>query len=314
MFLDNLKPIADFVMDNLRPLLIMLPCLFGMALNEGETHEQGFERVEGELSAAKEAGGKSFYGSLSEEVRSNPSMLKFEKVSNEEIAKSYINLQGKISAKGLLMPGPNASDDEKSAFYKDLGRPETADGYTLTPPQDLHKNIVSTPESQKVFKGQCHKIGLTSEQTQGLHTWYLTELSNVLKQQDVEDTKVTNEAKTALMAKWGTTYDANLELANKVVNKFGGEKVLELFKEGLGANPLVLEMMANIGDTLSEDVLGPGGKSQFGGLTPQAAQAKINETLANTKHAYHNSNDPMHKDAVEQMTSLYRITTAGEKK
>jgi len=294
----------------------------GFALNEGETHEQGFARLEGEiatantnLAAAKEAGGKGFYGSLSEELRGNPSMSKFEKSSNEDIANSYISLQGKISAKGLLIPGPNASDTEKNEFFKALGRPDTADGYQLTVPQDLHESIVSNAESQKVFKGWCHELGLSNEKAQVLHSKYMTELSNVLKQQDESDTKAVNEATTTLRSKWGTTFDAKLALANKVVNKFGGEKVLELFKGGLGANPLVLEMLSDIGDKMGEDVLGPGGKSKFGALTPAAAQAKINETLAAPDtHPYKNGDSPLHKEAVEEMTSLYQIVTAGEGK
>ena len=285
----------------------------GFALNEGETHEQGFTRVEGELVAAKEAGNKSFYNSLSPDVKSNPTMAKFEKTSNEDIAKSYINLQSKISAKGLTVPGKNASKEEVSAFWKELGRPDSADGYQLTLPQDLHKGITSNAESQKAFKAKCHEIGLDSERTQLLHSWYMTELSNTMKQNEESDTKAVNESKTALSAKWGTTMEGKLALANKVVNKFGGEKVLELFKDGLGANPLVLEMMANIGDALSEDALGPGGKNQYGGYTPDAAQAKINEILHDPKHAYHNSG-PGHKEAVAEMLELNKVLAVAESK
>lgn len=285
----------------------------GFALNEGETHEQGFARVEGELAAAKEAGSKGFYNSLSADVKSNPSMMKFEKSSNEDIAKSYITLQNKISAKGLTAPNKNTPKEEVIAFWKELGRPDTADGYQLTLPQDLHKGITSTPESQKAFKGKCHELGFNSEQTQLLHSWYMTEVSNTMKQQDEADTKSVNESKTTLNAKWGTTYEGKLALANKVVNKFGSEKVLELFEGGLGANPLVLEMMASIGDALSEDALGPGGKSMYGGLTPDAAQAKKTEILANPDHAYHKTG-PGHKEAVEEMLDLNKILAAAESK
>lgn len=293
-------------------LMAMLPfCVLGMA--ETETPEQAVTRLEGELTTAKATGSKGFYASLSADVKSNPSMMKFEKASNEDIAKSYITLQNKISAKGLTAPNKNTSKEEVAAFWKELGRPDTADGYQLTLPQDLHKGIASNAESQKAFKTKCHELGFSSEQTQLLHSWYMTELSNALKQQDDADTKSVNESKTALNAKWGTTYEGKLALANKVVNKFGGEKVLELFKEGLGANPLVLEMMSNIGNVLSEDALGPGGKSQYGALTPDAAQAKKNEILANSKHAYHNTG-PGHKEAVEEMLDLNKILAAAESK
>ncbi len=286
----------------------------GFALGEGETHEEGFTRLETELATAKEAGSKGFYGGLSEELRGNPSMMKFKESSNEDIAKSYINLQGKISAKGLTIPGKNAPEQEVKDFYTALGRPDTADGYQITLAQDLHKSIVSNSESQKVFKTQCHKEGLSATQTQNLHTWYMTELSNVLKQQDEADDKAMKEGETALTSKWGTTYEAKKALAVKVVNKFAGEKAQELLDKGLGSDPAMLEMFADIGDKLSEDVLGPGGKSKFGALTPEAAQAQINEIRGNPKSAYNDGQNPLHKEAVEEMTGLYTILSAAEKK
>lgn len=264
-----------------------------------------------ELATAKEASGKSFFNSLSEGVRGDPSMMKFEKTSNEDIAKSYINLQGKISAKGLLIPGKDASNDEKNAFYKELGRPDTADSYQIALPQDLHKSLQSDAASQKVFKDQCHKVGLNSGQVQDLHTWYITELSNVLKQQDDADTKTLQDAETALRGKWGTTYDAKLALGVRVLQKFTGDKAQALMDKGIMNDPTVIEMLSNIGDKLSEDTLGPGGKGQFGGLTPAAAQAKIDQIRGDKNHAYHDSNNPLHKEAVQEMTSLYQITTSG---
>ena len=286
----------------------------GFALLDGETSEQGFERLEGELATAKEGSGKGFYDSLSPDIKSNPSMMKFEKASHEDIAKSYINLQGKISAKGITIPGKNASEDEINAFRKELGRPDKAEEYQIAIPKDLHQNIVSNAESQKVFKEQCYKLGLNSEQTQGLHEWYMTELSNVLKQEDEADKKSSDEAMTALSSRWGTMKDAKIALAVKVVNKFGGEKAQEFLDKGLGNDPAMLEMFAKIGESVSEDSLGVGGKSQYGGLTPDAAQAKIDEIRNNPKSAYNDGSSPTHKEAVAEMTALYQIVTSGENK
>lgn len=292
-------------------LVAMLP-LFLIGMADDETPEAAVERLTTELAAAKEVGSKGFYGGLSAEVQSNPSMMKFKGKSAEDVAKSYIDLQSKISAKGLTIPNKNASKEEMAEFYKALGRPDTMDGYQLSVAQDLHKSIVSNAESQKVFKEQCYKLGLNSEQTQGLHSWYMGELSNTMKQMDEADEKASNEATTALRARWGTTYDAKLALATKVVNKFGGEKAQEFLDKGLGNDPVIIEMFANIGDKLSEDALGPGGKSQYGGLTPDAAEAKKKEILHNPKHPYHISG-PGHKEAVEEMLELNKLLAAAEK-
>jgi len=256
--------------------------------------------------ATPPAGG-GFFNSLSEEVRTSPSMLKFQKSSPDDVAKSYINLESKINAKGVLIPGPKATEEEKATFFKTLGRPDTPDGYLFELPKDIHPSLVSDEASQKVFKGIAHQFGLTAEQATGLHGWYITELSNVLKQQDEADEKTRKEAETALRGRWGTTYDTKLALAQRVLNKFGGEKIKPLLEKGLGNDPVIIELFANIGDKLSEDVLGPGGKSQYGGLTPEAANAKIAEIRANPKHPFNDGASPLHKEAVEEMSTLYQI-------
>ena len=313
--MDNLNPIGT-IKTHVWKVIYALNSLMYYPIGGGEeeTPEATVTRLTTELATAKEAGGKSFFGSLSEDIRSNPSMMKFEKSSNEDIAKSYINLQSKISAKGLTIPAKNASKEEMDAFHKELGRPDKAEEYQIAIPQDLHKSIVSNADSQKVFKTKCHALGLNSDQTQGLHEWYMIELSNVLKQQDASDDKSSKDAETTLRSKWGTTYDVNLALAAKVVNKFGGEKAQELLDKGLGSNPVLVEMMANIGDKLSEDVLGPGGKSQFGGLTPAAADAKVKEIMNNPKHPYNDGASPLHKEAVDEVLNLNKIITATESK
>ncbi len=276
-----------------------------------ETQATEIAALKVELGTAKEAGGKGFYGGLSTEVQNNPSMLKFKDKSSEDVAKSYIELQGKIGAKGVIVPIDGASDDEISNFHKAIGRPDNADGYQIEVPKDLHESIVSTAESQKVFKTQCHKMGLNTKQAQNLHSWYMTELSNVLKRQDVDDKKASDEADTTLHSKWGTTYDVKLALASKVISKFGGEKAHEFLDKGFGNNPAIVEMMANIGEKFSEDVLGPGGKSGLGGMSPQVAQDRVAAIRADSKHAYHNAG-PGHTEAVAEMLELNKIITAGK--
>ena len=290
----------------------------GFALGEGESHEQGFARVEGELATAntalataKEAGGKNFFGGLSEGMRSNPSMVKFKDKSGEDIATSYLELEKKIGAKGVIVPIDGASEQEISDFHKATGRPDAADGYQITVPEKMHKSIVSTPESQKVFKEQCFKVGLNNKGAQSLHSWYMTELSNVLTQQDEAEEKTSNEAKTALHAKWGTTYDTQMALAAKVVNVFAGDAAQDLLDKGLGSNPAMIELFATIGSKLSEDVLGPGGKSGLGGLSKQTAEDRKTAILADTKHAYHNTGAG-HAEAVAEMLELNKIITAGK--
>lgn len=269
----------------------------------GEGAETG---EDGGVGTIPPSAGGGFYDGLSDDTRNNPSMMKFKGKSGEDVAKSYIELSSKIGAKGLIVPGENASEQEVSDYHKALGRPDLAAGYNLQLPEGAHKGVISTPEGQKEFKEECFKNGLSAKQAEGLYGWYTNKLSNTLTQNDEKQTADKNTAETELRSKWGMVYDNKVALAQNVLSKFGGDKMQSLIDSGVGNNPVLIEMLANIGDKLSEDVLGPNGKSSTGALTPEAAQAKINEIRNNPNSPYNAGDHPMHKEAVEEMTALYR--------
>jgi len=73
--------------------------------------------------------------SFSDEMKT--ALEKFPDV--EKLATGYIDLEKDTSrlrnAKGLVVPGEGATDEEKNTFYNSLGRPETVDGYELPVPE-----------------------------------------------------------------------------------------------------------------------------------------------------------------------------------
>lgn len=87
---------------------------------------------------------------------------------------------------------------------------------------------------------------------------------------------------TALKSEWGDSYDRNVELGRQAMRKFGvsGEVIDKL--AGASGDAATIKMFSQIGASLSEGTLNPGGDGGGSGaaLTPEQRAAKF---YANTK-------------------------------
>ncbi len=252
----------------------------------------------------------SFLEGLPEEMRANPSITKFKDVPG--MAKSYIELEKLINAKGVIIPGDSASEQEVADFHKTLGRPDTSEGYQFEAIEGLDGRIAPSEESTKAFKDMAHKLGLNPKVATELRKWYFAEQANALKGFDEATTNEAKETETLLRKDWGSKYTENKALAQKVLKAYGDESLASLIKEE-GSNPAFIKLLASVGAHLSEDKLGPKG-SGGGTLTAAEATAKIAEIRNNPKHAYHDDQHPEHKVAVDYMRSLYLMETPPEDK
>ncbi len=71
----------------------------------------------------------SWKDSISEEYRADPSIEKFTEI--DALAKSYINATKMIGQDKVAIPNKNSTEDQWNEVYDKLGRPESADKYSL---------------------------------------------------------------------------------------------------------------------------------------------------------------------------------------
>lgn len=252
----------------------------------------------------------TFLDGLPEELKSHPSITKFKDVPS--LGKSYIELEKKISAKGVIIPSDGASEQEISDFHKNLGRPDNADGYAFEDIEGLDDRVKPSEESTKAFKEAAHKLGLNPKTAQALRKWYFETQTANLQAFDKATEDEAKETETVLRREWGSKYIENKALAQKVLKAFGEEGLQSFVKEE-GSNPALIRFLAKVGAQLSEDKLGQTGMS---GLTLSVAEAnaKISEIRNNPNHAYHNDQHAEHNEAVAQMRSLYLMANPPENK
>jgi hypothetical protein len=174
--------------------------------------------------------------------------------SQEDLAKSYLNLEKSASSK-VKIPGDEASDEDWGKFYNKLGRPEKADEYSV--------DIENTNEDfVKAFKGMSHSANLSRKQFEKIATGLYEYESN-----QIEAAKAAREkAQTETLEKLGAEVGGKEKLdevistavaaVDEIEKKHGLTGLKEYFDEsGHGDNPLMIKLFSFIGQNILSDTL-----------------------------------------------------------
>ena len=247
--------------------------------------------------------GKTWKEAISEEYRSNPNIEKFTEL--DALAKSYINAVSMIGTDKIPLPGKTATDEQWNEVYNKLGRPESADKYTLELKTDV------APVDENVIKGfaqNAHKLGLNNKQAQGILEFYKQTLEGSAKEMSVNMESAQAEATNMLRSEWGKTYDENLRKASSVAQTYLEPELLDTqLRDGsrLGDNPKIIKAFANIANLLSEDkIIGTEADNVLQG---REIEKEIEELTSDRQGAYWNKMHPNHTKVVNQVLALREI-------
>ena len=121
----------------------------------------------------------------------------------------------------LVMPGKDATPQDWSAFYAQIGRPETPEGYELPLPEGDDGAFA------KQMAPVLHKHGVSAEQAKGLAAdWNAMVAAQVAEMDKADaDAAIATNAKNvaeaaALKNEWGQAHDANMHFAKLAVQQF----------------------------------------------------------------------------------------------
>jgi len=181
----------------------------------------------------------SFLDSVtSEDLKGNESLTDFK--SADDIAQAYVDLKGSL---------PQV--------------PDSVDAYEFDIPEGVDSGIDEA--GMNAFKDLALENKLTSEQYKAVTGFRLAEIA--------AETKAINEAKNKAIDEmkkdWADNYDANIDKAQKVLQRFEAEDLLtvESPEEGikfLGNTPALAKFLVKIADSISEDNTGDTGGSNQG--------------------------------------------------
>lgn len=263
--------------------------------DETVLHEQG----DGGTTAPED-----WKAGLPDDLRADPSLESIKDIPG--LAKSYVNAQKLIGRDKIPMP-KDESDPLWEDVYKRLGRPDTPDSYEFVKPEGLPDYDEA---SEKAFKEQAHKLGLSAKQAKGLFEWYgATSLEKFNAMNETQKATL-EQGLSALKTEWGQAYADKVAQAQKAVGFYGDDELKGFLNDtGLGNHPAMVKLFAKLGSGLKEDGLRG---TQGANLTPADAQSKINAILQDPNHPYHDRYKPGHKEAIEEVLRLHEAAAPQE--
>lgn len=199
--------------------------------------------------------------------------------SPAEVVKSYAALQSRLG-RSVVKPGADASPEEVAAYRRQLGVPESAEGYEVALPEDLPEPLRADPAGealQRDFLQAMHEAGASNEVVQKALDWYYGNVTQSLNQQAQTAAERRAEAEASLRHEWGGDHERNLTFAQRAVQSFGDGAFVDFLEsqevEGvkLGDHPVFVRAFAAIGRAMGEDVPLSGEGASGGG----SLQARI---------------------------------------
>ncbi|MGD1878334.1 MAG: hypothetical protein ACFB13_12655 [Kiloniellaceae bacterium] len=198
--------------------------------------------------------------------------------SPAEVVKSYAALQSRLG-RSVVKPGPDAGPEELASYRRQLGVPESAEGYEVRLPEDLPAALRADPGGealQQDFLKAMHEAGASNAVVQKALDWYYGNAAQGLAQQEKTAAERRAEAEASLRQEWGGDHDRNLTFAQRAVQTFGDDAFVAFLESQevggvkLGDHPAFVRAFAAIGRSMGEDVPLSGAGESGGGSSLHA--------------------------------------------
>lgn len=254
-------------------------------------------------------------GNLDKDLVNSPLLQKFPDTPEglSEAVKSHIGLEKMLGHEKVPLPKGPEDTAGWALFKKALGIPDKPDGYGLTDAQ-VDESMKAMVFDKGKFQEIMLKHNATPAQAKGLWSAYQetakAEYANALNSHKEAMEQVVNELKSD----WGDAYDGNVQLGQLVINKFSDDKeTADYITSVLAREPMAIKWLAKIGNQFAENKIGDFKYERFS-VSPEQAQAEIQEILNDPKHPYNdkNASQKEHDAAVEYVNRLYLARNKGK--
>ena len=238
--------------------------------------------------------------SISEEFRKDPNIEKFTEI--DALAKSYINATRMIGQDKVVIPTNNSTEEQWNEVYDKLGRPESAEKYSL----DAKSKVVSLDDNAvKQFAETSHKLGLNNKQAQGLLEFYKQNMEGTAQQAKVDTQTAQAQAEQELRSEWGREFDSKVKQASSLAKANIKPEILDMTLSNgtrLGDHPEIIKGFAKIAGMMSEDKIVSTESESV--QSNQSIQDEIDTIINDKASPYWNKGHPNHDKQVQQVYTL----------
>jgi hypothetical protein len=248
---------------------------------------------------------KTWKEAISEEFRNDPNIEKFTEI--DALAKSYINATQMIGKDKVAVPNKNSTEDQWNEVYDKLGRPESADKYSL----NVKSEVVPIDDNAiKQFAENAHQLGLNNKQAQGILEFYKNNMEGMAQQAKVDTETAQAQSTQELRQEWGREFDTNIKKAGALAKANMNPEILDMqLKDGmrLGDHPEIIKGFAKIAGMMSEDKIVSTESENVSSNTD--VETEISDIMNNKDGPYWNKSHPDHDKMVQQVYTLREMLT-----
>ena len=248
---------------------------------------------------------KTWKEAISEEFRNDPNIEKFTEI--DALAKSYINATQMIGKDKVAVPNKNSTDDQWNEVYDKLGRPESADKYSLNAKSEV---VPIDDNAIKQFAENAHQLGLNNKQAQGILEFYKNNMEGMAQQAKVDTETAQAQSTQELRQEWGREFDTNIKKAGALAKANMNPEILDMqLKDGmrLGDHPEIIKGFAKIAGMMSEDKIVSTESENVSSNTD--VETEISDIMNNKDGPYWNKSHPDHDKMVQQVYTLREMLT-----
>ena len=250
----------------------------------------------------------SWKDSISEDFRNDPNIEKFTEI--DALAKSYINATKMIGQDKVVIPTNNSTEEHWDDVYAKLGRPESADKYSL----DAKSEVVNLDETAiKSFAEQSHKLGLNNKQAQGILEFYKNNMEGTAQQSKIDTETAQVQAEQQLRQEWGRDFEGKVKQAGALAKANINPEVLDMTLSNgtrLGDHPEIIKGFAKIAGMMSEDKIVSTESENVN--TVADIETEISAITNDTDGPYWNKQHPDHDKVVQQVYTLREMLNADQ--
>jgi len=248
----------------------------------------------------------SWKDSISEAYRNDPNIEKFTEI--DALAKSYINATKMIGQDKVVIPTNNSTEEAWNEVYDKLGRPESADKYTL----DAKSEVINLDENAiKQFAEQSHKLGLNNKQAQGILEFYKNNMEGTAQQSKIDTETAQAQAEQQLRQEWGRDFEGKVKQAGALAKANINAEVLDMTLSNgtrLGDHPEIIKGFAKIADMMQEDKIVSTESENVN--TMKDIESEIASITNDKANPYWNKQHPDHDKMVQQVYTLREMLNA----
>lgn len=198
-------------------------------------------------------------------------------------AKSYRELETKLSS-GQYKPvaefPANGTDEEKAAWRKDRGVPDSPDGYKVELPNGVVMGEADKPILSDFAKA-AHAKNWDPKTYNEAVEWYYKHVDESATARQAADDGFTADSTVSLKDEWGKDYNRNVQAVRNLLSKAPAD-VADRFTGGrtadgklIGSDPAILKWLAQTALDLDPmATVMPAGKADIASLTGRKTEIK----------------------------------------